>query len=174
MEPQLFREIMATFPGGVVVVTATDSTGKHRGLTVSAFCPVSLDPPLVLVCVDRTSNTLPAIQQSGGFSVNILGAGRQELARFMASKHEDKFAQREWRPAPVGEAGPLLHVDSVAWIACRTEQAIESGDHWVFIGRVMDGAVKPEETPLVYSRREFYELRAGAEAPGLPGLRSGD
>lgn len=165
MDGALFREIMGTFPAGVVVVTATEAAGKHRGLTVSAFCPVSLDPPLVLVCVDRTSNTLPAIRESGGFSVNILCAGRQELARFMASKHDDKFVQRDWRPAPVGEAGPVLHGDTAAWIACRTERAIEAGDHWVFIARVMDGGVRPGEIPLAYSRRAFFELRAAEQAP---------
>jgi flavin reductase (DIM6/NTAB) family NADH-FMN oxidoreductase RutF len=158
IDPDLFRSIMSRFPAGVVVVTANDPDGLPRGLTVSAFCPVSLDPPLVLVCIDKTSNTLPAIRHSGGFTVNILGAGRQELARLMASKAEDKFGDVEWRPTAGEVGGPILHVDSAAHAVCRIDQSIEAGDHWVFIGRVVEGGVEEGSVPLVYSRRAFFEL----------------
>jgi flavin reductase ActVB len=86
IEGDLFREIMSTFPSGVAIVTARGDDGKPRGLTVSAFCPVSLSPPLVLVCIDKASNSLIAIQRSGGFTVNLLAAGREELARRYADR----------------------------------------------------------------------------------------
>ena len=86
-----FREVMASFPSGVVVLTAFGPDSLPRGLTVSAFCAVSLDPPLALACVDKTSNTLPAVQHAGGFTANILAVGRDQLARRMASKLSDKF-----------------------------------------------------------------------------------
>ena len=77
---------MATFPSGVVVLTAFGKDSLPRGLTVSAFCAVSLNPPLALACIEKTSNTLPAVQHAGGFTANILATGREQLARRMASK----------------------------------------------------------------------------------------
>ncbi len=154
----LFLEIMAGFPAGVVVVTAKDAGGRARGLTVTAFCPVSLEPPLLLICVDRGSNTLPAIRHSNAFTVNILAAGNQELARLMASKGDDKFAGLTWREASIPEAGPILEDHAAAHAVCRIEQEVEAGDHIVFIGRIVDGGVRDGTTPLVYHRRAFIDL----------------
>ena len=149
---------MASFPAGVVVVTANGADGRPRGLTVSAFCPVSLEPPLLLVCIDRSSNTLPAIQSSGGFTVNILAAGRQELARHMATKRDEKFDSVTWVAAGVPEGGPILIDDVAAHAVCTVERAVEAGDHWVFFGRVMAGGAVEGQIPLVYHRRAFFEL----------------
>ena len=137
--PQLYRDIMACFPSGVAIVTASEADGKPRGLTLSAFCAVSLSPPLVLVCVDKTSNTLPALQAAGGFTVNFLAGGRDHLAVLYASKAEEKFEGIPWRPPDQREGGPILHEDSAAYAVCITRQAIEAGDHWVFIGEVHAG-----------------------------------
>jgi flavin reductase (DIM6/NTAB) family NADH-FMN oxidoreductase RutF len=156
--PQLYREIMACFPSGVAIVTATEAAGRPKGLTLSAFCAVSLEPPLVLVCVDKSSNTLPALQASGGFTVNFLAGGREHLAVLYASKTEEKFAGIAWRRPDLPEGGPILHQDSAAYAVCITRQAIEAGDHWVFIGEVRDGAVIEGRLPLVYHRRAFIDL----------------
>jgi flavin reductase (DIM6/NTAB) family NADH-FMN oxidoreductase RutF len=158
VEPDLFREIMASFPSGVVVLTALGEDGRPHGLTVSAFSPVSLDPPLVLVCVDRTSNTLPAIRASGFYTINVLQAGRQELARLMATKSPDKFEALEWSPAPVAGAGPVLAREAAAFACCEIERELEAGDHLIFVGRVLAGGVFEGRTPLVYHRRAFLEL----------------
>ena len=90
---------MASFPSGVVILTAFGDDHQPRGLTVSAFCAVSVDPPLALVCIDKTSNTLPAVQHTGGFTANILAAGREHLARRMATKLSDKFDGIAWHEA---------------------------------------------------------------------------
>jgi flavin reductase (DIM6/NTAB) family NADH-FMN oxidoreductase RutF len=156
--PQLFREIMACFPTGVAIVTAHEAGDRPRGLTLSAFCPVSLDPPLVLVCIDKSSNTLPALQQSGGFTVNFLAGGREHLAVLYASKSEEKFDEIAWQRPELPEGGPILHQDTAAYAVCITRQAIEAGDHWVFIGEVCDGAVIEGRLPLVYHRRAFIDL----------------
>lgn len=158
VEPGLFREIMSSFPSGVVVLTALGADGKPHGLTVSAFCPVSLQPPLVLACVDRSSNTLPEIRRSGFFTINILQAGRQELARLMATKAPDKFETLRWTAAPVAGAGPVLELEAAAYACCQIEQELEAGDHLVFVGRVLAGGVFDGRTPLVYHRRAFLEL----------------
>lgn len=166
--PQLYREIMACFPSGVAIVTAHEAGDKPRGLTLSAFCAVSLDPPLVLVCVDKSSNTLPALQASGGFTVNFLAGGREHLAVLYASKVEEKFDGIAWRRPDLPEGGPILHEDSAAYAVCVTRQAIEAGDHWVFIGEVKDGAVVDGLLPLVYHRRAFIDLGTLDGDSGLP------
>ena len=158
VEPGLFREIMASFPSGVVVLTALDADGRPHGLTVSAFSPVSLHPPLVLACVDRTSNTLPAIRASGFYTINILQAGRQELARLMATQTPDKFEALVWSPAPVAGAGPVLAEEAAAYACCEINQELGAGDHLIFIGHVLAGGVFAGRTPLVYHRRAFLEL----------------
>jgi flavin reductase (DIM6/NTAB) family NADH-FMN oxidoreductase RutF len=155
---QLFREIMARFPTGVAIVTAHEAGTRPRGLTVSAFCPVSLEPPLVLVCIDRLSNTLPALKESGGFTVNFLAGGREHLAVLYASKSNEKFGSIAWRRPELPEGGPILHEDAAAYAVCTTRQAIEAGDHWIFVGEVRDGAVIEGQLPLVYHRRAFIDL----------------
>lgn len=160
IEGELFREIMSTFPSGVAVVTATGEDAKPRGLTVSAFCPVSLDPPLVLVCIDKSSNSLAAIRRSGGFTVNLLASGREDLARRYASKADDKFEGVATRQPGVEEAGPILVEDCVAYAACRVHSAIEAGDHFIVVGRVEEGEHRSGEVPLMYGRRVFTDWAA--------------
>ena len=156
----LYRDLLSSFPAGVTVVTAFDSHGAPRGLTLIAFCGVSLDPPLVLVCVDRQSNTLPAIQHSGGFTINFIGHQSSHIARLMATKDGDKFESIPWSAPDLAEGGPILHLDSAAHIVCRTWKAVEAGDHWIFIGEVMGGATAEGRMPLLFHRRAFVDLSA--------------
>lgn len=155
IDPPLFRDVMSTFPSGVVVLTAFGEDGGPRGLTVSAFCAVSLEPPLVLVCIDKTSNTLPAVQHTGGFTANILAAGRETLARRMATKLSDKFDGLEWRRPESALGGPILGSDSAAYAVCALRDTIEAGDHWVLIGQVTEGGRRDGAKPMVFSRRVY-------------------
>lgn len=140
------------------MVTALGDEGP-RGLTVSSFCSVSLEPPLVLVCVDRSSNTLPALQQAGGFTVNFLSHGRAALAARFASKADGKFEGVAWAAPATPEGGPILIEDSAAHAVCITREAFEAGDHWVFLGEVREGGVTEGLSPLVYHRRTYVSLR---------------
>jgi flavin reductase (DIM6/NTAB) family NADH-FMN oxidoreductase RutF len=158
---ELYRRLLSDFPAGVTVVTAFDELGEPRGLTLIAFCGVSLDPPLVLVCVDRGSNTLPAIRHSGGFTVNFISSRSDHVARLMATKSADKFERIPWVAPSLPEGGPVLHEDAAAHIVCRTWQAVEAGDHWIFIGEVVEGATAEDRQPLVFHRRGFKELGGG-------------
>src|SRR5438132_7119231 len=147
IDPQRFREVMATFPSGVVVLTAFGNDSLPRGLTVSAFCAVSLNPPLALACIEKTSNTLPAVQHAGGFTANILATGREQLARRMASKLTDKFDGIAWRRPTSKIGGPILENDAAAYAVCTLRDTIEGGDHWILIGVVTEGGPRPGVTP---------------------------
>ena len=146
---------MSRFPSGVTVITATDRQGRDFGLTVSAFAAVSLDPPLVLVCVDTGSNTLPAIQESGAFTVNLLAIGQREVAERFASKDLNKFAAADQQALRPSRTGPVLAAEVVAHMECRVVDEILAGDHWVFIGRVDAGQLAPVDAPLVYCDGSF-------------------
>jgi len=155
-----FFAIMSAFPTGVTVVTTMDGDGEPRGLTSNAVCSVSAEPPLLLVCVDKKSNTLPGLRHTGRFVVNYLAAGRGDLANRFASKEPDKFAGVSWRPAHNGM--PWLHADSLAHAECSVTQEIEAGDHYVFLGQVDDGqAAAPGTQPLMYFRRTYGTWREG-------------
>src|SRR6202140_484375 len=106
--PQRFRDVMAGFPRGGVVLPAFGAGGPPRSLTVSAFSAGSIPPPLALACIDKTSNTLPAVQHTGGFTANIQAAGREQLARRMATKVSEKFEGISWRrpQSPIAGARP--------------------------------------------------------------------
>lgn len=153
-----FRDVMASFPSGVVVLTAFGQDSQPRGLTVSAFCAVSLDPPLALACVDKTSNTLPAVQHAGGFTANILAAGREQLARRMATKLSDKFEGIAWRRPESAHGGPVLEDDCAAYVVCTLGDTIEAGDHWVLIGNVVEGDHNAGVAPMIFSRRGYFGL----------------
>lgn len=155
IESQRYREVMASFPSGVVVLTAFGQDGGPRGLTVSAFCAVSLEPPLALVCIDKTSNTLPAVQHTGGFTANILSAGREHLARRMATKLTDKFDGLAWRRPESSIGGPVLEADIAAFAVCTLRDTIEAGDHWVLIGLVTEGEQREGVPPLIFTRRAY-------------------
>jgi len=158
IDPARFREVMASFPSGVVVLTAFGDDALPRGLTVSAFCAVSLNPPLALACVDKTSNTLPALQHAGGFTANILAAGREQLARRMATKLTDKFDGIAWRRPESRNGGPILEQDAVGYAVCTLKETIEAGDHWILIGNVVEGDHDPSRPPMIFSRRGYFGL----------------
>jgi flavin reductase (DIM6/NTAB) family NADH-FMN oxidoreductase RutF len=153
-----FTAVMGSFPAGVTVVTGLGNDGLPRGLTSTACCAVSLDPPMVLVCVDKTSTTLLALKEGAGFVVNYLREGAEDVARLFATKSDAKFADLTWS---IGSSGaPVLgdHVCAVAEV--RTRQVIEAGDHWVFIGDVIGAWADPDLQPLAYLRGQFRHLVA--------------
>ena len=150
-----FFAIMSAFPTGVAVVTTRDEQGRPRGLTAQSVASVSAEPPLLLVCIDRASRTLPALRASGQFVVNFLRADRDALCAIFASRAEDKFARVAWREAANGM--PVLHDDSLAYAECTTEQELEVGDYVVVIGLV-GGGEPPSTSPG----------GAGGDEPVLP------
>jgi flavin reductase (DIM6/NTAB) family NADH-FMN oxidoreductase RutF len=149
------RQVMGHFPAGITVVTAFGSDGKPRGLTVTAFCAVSLIPPLVLACIDKGSNTLEALLDAQAFTVNFLSADAEPTALLFASKQEDKFDGRAFRLPKTQGAGPILVNDALAHMECRVREVIEAGDHMMFLGAVVETDMIEGRNPLVYCRRTF-------------------
>ena len=145
-----FRRVMGHFPTGVTVVTSLHEDGTPCGLTVNAFCSLSLDPALVLVCVEDAADSFGCIDRSGVFAVNILEEGRGESLsrRFSTWGVDDKFRGVAFRTERTG--CPILEV-ALAWVDCRVTRKIPAGDHTVFIGEVLEGDAR-EGSPLVYYR----------------------
>ena len=149
-----FLEIMSAFPTGVAVVTTIGPDGVPRGLSSNAVCSVSAEPPLLLVCVDRTSRTLRALQEQRRFVVNFLRGGTEDVCSLFASKSDDKFERVSWRPA--GNGMPWLNRDALAHAECTVVDEIEAGDHVVFIGLVDGGSTpRKDDGPLTYFRRSY-------------------
>ena len=154
VERETFFEIMASFPSGVAVVTTLDEHGEPKGLTTTAVASVSAHPPLLLVCVDVESRTLPALRAGRRFVVNFLREGRSDVAMHFASKADEKFGAVAWRPTESGL--PVLADDALAWAECETAEELETGDHVVLFGRVEAGAgPSDDDTPLMYYRRSW-------------------
>jgi flavin reductase (DIM6/NTAB) family NADH-FMN oxidoreductase RutF len=160
-----FRTIASSLAGGVTIVTASDSSGAPRGLTSSAVCSVSADPPAMLVCIDQNSNTLAAIRQAGAFAINVLAAGREQLALRFASKAPDKFSDVAWIPSRAANGVPVLVDDAIACAECLVMDEIRAGDHWIFLGSVEDGFAR-DDVPLLYCRRTFAAWPQAAAIAG--------
>lgn len=145
-----FRRVMGHFPTGVTVVTSRHADGRPCGLTVNAFCSVSLDPAQVLICVETDADSHRCIRDSGNFVVNILEEDRGEglSRRFSTWGLENKFQGVAFRAE--SSSAPILEA-ALAWLECRVSQSVSSGDHTIFIGDVLD-ADAHEGRPLVYYR----------------------
>lgn len=165
----VFKAVMGNVPAAVTVVTALDPGGGPVGLTVSAFSVVSLHPQLVLVCVDKGSQTLPAVRARGRFTVNFLAAGSEDLALSFASKSARKFDGVAARPAALPGSGPVLAAAASGYVSCEVTQEVEAGDHWIFLGQVRDGAMWEGRAPLTYCRRTFAAWHPPQRPPRGPG-----
>jgi flavin reductase (DIM6/NTAB) family NADH-FMN oxidoreductase RutF len=146
-----FRDALSRFASGVSVVTTRDAAGRCHGITVSAFCSVSLEPPLVLICIEKATASHYAFHESRAFIVNVLDASQQALSEQFAAPAADKFGDREFEPGIEGI--PRLKT-ALASIECRVSAAHDGGDHTIFVGLVE--AVKARDGgPLLYFRSEY-------------------
>ena len=149
------KNVYARWATGVTIVTARAGDRIH-GMTVSAFTEVSLEPPLVLVCIDKTSNTQPIIAEGGAFAVNILARDQESLAkRFACDDEEDqRFSNLQ---CETGATGAPLLAGSVASLDCRLEAAHEAGDHIIYVGEVV-GLHLSDGAPLLFHNRDYCGL----------------
>ena len=155
INPDDFRRVLGHFATGVTIVTTADADQRPTGLTASAFSSVSLEPPLVLICVDHKSQSYPALRESGRFAINILHHEHEPISRRFASTRLDKFDGVPFRPGVLGV--PLIE-GALAHLECRTVSAHVEGDHTIFVGRV-ESAQAGEGEPLLYFRGRYHRLR---------------
>lgn len=160
---QVFCDFMSSFVTGVAVVTATDGTGRPRGLTCSSLTSVTVHPPTLLVSLDQRAGTLAAVRTRGAFAVHLLRHRARAVAELFASSSHDRFAQVPWCPSP--ELGlPWLYSAAFGLAECRSVRIEDVGDHAVVIGEVV--RVTPEASggrpdPLLYGHRRFHRLDGG-------------
>jgi len=142
------RTVMSCFPTGVTVVATRDVDGQPLGLTVNSFTSVSLDPPLVLICINRRANSHDPLLAAGGFAVSILSATQGEVAaRFATRPSDGRFEGIQWTPAPSGS--PVL-VGSAAWLDCSIHEVVTAGDHTIVLGKVVAGSWSDEPALLFH------------------------
>jgi flavin reductase ActVB len=153
--PDLFRQAVSRFATGVTILTTADDNGQWWGLTASAFSSLSLDPPLILVCLARTAQSYGVFTTSRGFLVNVLGTEHERLALRFATKGADKFAGGEFRPGQV-DGLPVLD-DALACLKCRTHDQFEGGDHTVLIGEVEYVRVREGGRPALHISSRFWD-----------------
>lgn len=154
MDSRAFRNALGCFPTGVAVITAAGSD-SHFGITVNSFTSVSLDPPLLLWCMDRRSRRHDVFARASGFTVSILGTDHKEVSSRLARPGEhslDDIALIET------ELGPPALADSLAVFECAAEKKIEAGDHTILLGRVLRFSCPSASAPLVYFRGKYSAL----------------
>ena len=154
LDPATFRSTLGRFASGVTVVTARDQDGRDHGMTVSAFTSVSLDPPLVLVCIDRAASMFALLGSVTHVGVNILAAAQEALSRRFASTVETPFDGVGYTRAP---SGVVLLDDVLAQLECRVHARHDAGDHMLVLLEV-ESATFTEEKPLLYFRGGYAGL----------------
>ncbi|MFQ5912889.1 MAG: flavin reductase family protein [Nitrospinota bacterium] len=149
------RRGMACFATGVTVVTLLDDEGTPRGITVNSLTSVSLEPPLVLVCVDRTANLFNCFRRNRVFAVNILSEFQEESSRRFASKIDNKFGKVPYRPGKLGS--PLLE-GCIGYLECRIVDEYPGGDHTIFLAEVEATESPPQGNPLLFFAGKYARL----------------
>lgn len=164
LDPRALRRAFGTFATGVTITTARDVAGAPVGFTANSFTSVSLDPPLLMVCLAETASSFPVFRDAGFFAVNVLGEEQREASTRFATKGADKFSAVRWRPG--GTGAPLIE-GSVAWFDCRTERIIPAGDHAILLGRVRDFGFT-DGAPLGYCRGAYVRFGLDGAAFNAP------
>jgi len=170
IDPRRFRDVLGSFPTGVVIIGAIADDGEPVGMVVGSFTSLSLDPPLVAFMPAVRSKSYARLRESSRFCVSVLSAEQEQVCRHFASAEADKFAGQAWAPAPSGS--PRL-LDAVAWIDCEVRDVHRAGDHDIVIGGVTALDVGAGASPLLFFRGGYggFDPRALA-APYRPDLRT--
>jgi flavin reductase ActVB len=158
LDPLAFRDAMARFASGVTVVSTSDVEGRNVGFTASSFSSLSLDPPLLLVCLQKDADCYAAFMQAGHFAVSILALGQEEIARRFATKAIDKLQDTPMQAAPM--TGLPVIEGASAWTECVLRERVDGGDHTILIGEVVH-AESADAEPLLHFNRQFGRFLPG-------------
>jgi flavin reductase (DIM6/NTAB) family NADH-FMN oxidoreductase RutF len=149
-----FRRACGRFATGVTIAGVLDARGTPHGLTVSSFTSVSLQPPLILICLGHAVSVIEMFREADFFGLSVLAEGQRHLSERFARKGEDRFDGVEWHP---GQNGAPLIAGALAQIECAIEQRVAAGDHDIFIGRMVHASVA-EGTPLIHFASRYRRL----------------
>lgn len=152
IDPRALRSAFGAFPTGVTVVTTHDAASQPIGFTANSFTSVSIDPPLLLVCLARTSRNFGTFTQAKRFAINVLSEGQTDISNTFARPVEDRFANLSWRRGPFGS--PLID-DTAAWFDCATHDVLDGGDHVILVGRI-EAFAGSDANSLGYSRGGYF------------------
>ncbi len=154
---QTFKQAMAHFATGVTIV-ATMGEEWPVGITANAFCSVSLDPPLVLVCIANSLHTHRQIEETGAFAVSILSLDQMEWADRFAGRYPEMSNRFEGIPYRTAVTGSPVLPDSLSWVDCVLRHRYDGGDHTIFVGEVVAGEAGGAGDPLLYYERRWSQL----------------
>jgi flavin reductase (DIM6/NTAB) family NADH-FMN oxidoreductase RutF len=162
LDPTQFRRVMGTFATGVTVITMPTASGAW-GMTANSVTSLSLDPTLVLVCIDKTTRTHEHILASGVWAVNILSAEQEEISRTYAMKDYEVERTMVGTPYHPGVTGAPIIDGSLSYLDCRTYATYEGGDHTILVGGVQDAQiVQPDAAPLLFFKGRYARMAPAA------------
>jgi flavin reductase (DIM6/NTAB) family NADH-FMN oxidoreductase RutF len=157
VDPLEFRGIIGHFATGVAVIT-TAAGDELQGMTANAVASLSLDPVMVLICVDRETHTHGVLERGGVFAVNILGQHQEEVSRIFAQRAEPEIGRLRGVGYVIGRTGTPILEDCMAFIECRVAEMFEGGDHSIFLGEVVHEAIVNDVPPLLFYRGQYRRL----------------
>lgn len=166
IDPRELRNAFGAFMTGVTVVTTCDGDGTPRGFTANSFTSVSLDPPMLLVCLAKTATSRPVFEQATGFAVNVLAESQKDVSNAFAARTGDRFASVDWHQGPAGH--PVFD-GTAAWFDCDAHQVVDGGDHIILLGHVA-GFGNSERNGLGYARGGYFSI--GLEQKAVTAARS--
>ena len=154
IDQHAFRAVLGRFASGVTVVTTVDKNGDDRGMTVSSFCSVSLEPPLILICVEHSGSVYQTMADAATFTVNILSEGQEALARRFAGPDPDRF---EGLGFSRGGNGNAIFSEVLGYLQCNVVARHQTGDHDILVAEVEE-AMAEEGRPLLYYRGGYAQM----------------
>ncbi|MDH6436250.1 flavin reductase (DIM6/NTAB) family NADH-FMN oxidoreductase RutF [Streptomyces sp. SAI-144] len=155
-DPVVLRQAFGCFPSGVTALCALDS-GTPVGMAASTFTPVSLQPPLVSVCIQDTSSTWPRLRKASRLGLSVLAEGQDLVCRSLATKNGDRFADVGWE---AGEDGSVYVLGAALWLDCSIHAELPGGDHTIVLLEIHGLKAEPERAPLVFHGSRFRRLAA--------------
>ena len=158
-DARTLRDAMGCFATGITIVTAMTGDGNPIGLTANSFTSVSIDPPLLLVCIGNAANSAATLRSAPRFAVNVLKTDQQATSNRFAGKGEDRFAQTEWE---VGEFATPVICGSLGSFECAAHSVHDGGDHFIMVGRVLKAIFEPQSEPLLYFRGKYRYLEVSS------------
>ena len=154
-DPRTLRDALGCFATGVTVVTCLTPDGSPAGLTVNSFTSVSLEPPLLLVCLAKPAASAAALTEASHFAVNVLQTGQQPASIRFSTRDEDRFGTTPWS---CGEAGAPILKDSLGVFECERYSVHDGGDHHILIGQVIKASFDAGLDPLLFFRGRYRRL----------------